>query len=95
MRITSQKRSTLFRNNSTAPLSGSEFQVGNGDRRYIFERRAGKVIGFEVEDWQYSERSFEKVQRGRPIDRNSMNSKATIGARKQKRSTGLQPRRTD
>ncbi len=61
MRITS--RNGVLYSGATAllPLSGSEFQVGNGDRRYIFERRAGKVIGFEVEDWQYSERSFEKV----------------------------------
>jgi CubicO group peptidase (beta-lactamase class C family) len=43
------------------PLSGSEFQVGNGDRRYVFDRYGSTVIGFRVEDWQYSDRRYERV----------------------------------
>lgn len=43
------------------PLSGSEFQVGSGDRRYVFERYGGTVVGFQVEDWQYSDRRYDRV----------------------------------
>ena len=43
------------------PLSGSEFQVGSGDRRYVFDRYGSTVVGFRVEDWQYSDRRYERV----------------------------------
>lgn len=43
------------------PLSGSDFQVGNGDRRYVFDRYGSTVVGFRVEDWQYSDRRYERV----------------------------------
>lgn len=43
------------------PLSATEFQVGTGDRRYRFERYGSTVVGFEVDDWQYSDRRYERV----------------------------------
>lgn len=61
MRITSEDGVLYAGTTALLPLSGSEFQVGNGDRRYIFDRTGDTVTGFEVEDWQYTERHFERV----------------------------------
>lgn len=53
---------TLYAGSSPLlPLSGSEFQVGSSERRYVFERYGSTVVGFEVEDWQYSARRYERV----------------------------------
>lgn len=50
------------------PLSGSEFQVGAGDRRYVFERYGSTVVGFEVLDWQYADHRYDRVAAWSPND---------------------------
>jgi CubicO group peptidase (beta-lactamase class C family) len=54
----------VLRSGSTPllPLSGSEFQVGSGERRYVFDRSGSRVTGFRVEDWQYTDRRFDRVE---------------------------------
>lgn len=44
------------------PLSETEFQVGTSDARYHFERAGGRVAGFRVESWQYSDRRYDRVE---------------------------------
>ena len=61
LEITLREGVLYARSTPLLPLSGSEFQVGSGDRRYVFDRYGSTVVGFRVEDWQYSDRRYERV----------------------------------
>jgi hypothetical protein len=43
------------------PLSETEFQLGSGETRYLFERMGDQVDGFTVEGWQFSDRRYDRV----------------------------------
>lgn len=49
-------RTTLMRAGS------QEFVVEVGSRRYLFDASGGRVTGFEIDDWEYTNQRFERVQ---------------------------------
>jgi CubicO group peptidase (beta-lactamase class C family) len=49
-------------NTPLLPLSDAEFQAGTGDTRYFFEQAGGRVDGFRVEGWEYSDRRYDRVE---------------------------------
>ena len=48
------------------PLSDTEFQVGSGSRRYVFETREGGRPTIHVESWEYTDHRYEPVEPAEP-----------------------------
>jgi len=48
------------------PLSDTEFQVGSGSRRYVFETKEGGRPTIHVESWEYTDHRYEPVEPAEP-----------------------------